>query len=166
MSSTRMTWSGKQGATRSFRARHVSWLSADVIPWLYMVAALCLIGALGFVHVGQASHVANLIGDMEELEANLYDLKQQNNSLRLRIAEHEQMSRLRERAREMGFVEAESIEYMVVTVDEAQLITGDGRGAAIESADVDSLPQLPASWSGVLQQFAHWMGMARAGSIH
>ncbi len=166
MSSTRVTWPGKQGATRSFRARYVPWLSADLIPWLYMVAALCMIGALGFVHVGQASHVASLIGDMEELEAALYDLKQQNNALRLRIAEQEQMSRLMERARAMGFVEAESIEYVVVVVDEERLIMGDGREAASNLAGVDSLPHLPVSWRGIVQQFARWMGIARARSIH
>jgi hypothetical protein len=164
MSSTRVTWSGKQGATGSLRARNVPWLSADVIPWLYMAAALCLIGALGFVHVGQASHVAGLIEDMEGLEADLYDLKQQNNALRLQIAEHEQMSDLKERALAMGFVEAESIEYVVVVVDELHSSAGDGGGADVGRAGGGSPPSLPVSWHGVLQQFTNWMGLAQARS--
>ncbi len=165
MSSTRVTWSGNQGATRSFRARHIPWLSADVIPWLYMAGALCLIGALGFVYVGQASHVASLIGDMEHLEASLYDLKQQNNALRLEIAQHEQMPQLRERAQAMGFVEAESIDYVVVVVDEELSVTGDGGRGDVGQAGLGPLSQLPVSWQGVWQQFTNWVGVARARPI-
>lgn len=164
MSSTRVTWSGRQGSIRSLRARNLLWLSADVMPWLYMAAALCLIGALGFVHVGQASHVASLIEDMEGLEADLYDLKQQNNALRLRIAEHEQMPGLKERALAMGFVEAESIEYVVVVVDELHSPAADGGEADGGRAGGDLPPPLPVAWHGVLQQFTNWMGLARARS--
>ncbi len=165
MSSTRITWSGEQGATRSFRARHVPWLSADLIPWLYMAAALCLIGTLGFVYVGQASQVASLIGDMEDLESDFYDLKQQNNALRLEIAQYEQVSQLRERAQALGFVEAETIEYVVVVLDEEHAVTNDSGRTGVGQAGLGPLSQLPASWHGIWRQFTNWVGVAGAQSM-
>ena len=118
------------------------------------------------MHVGQASHVASLIEDMEGLEADLYDLKQQNNALRLQIADHERMSELKERALAMGFVEPESIEYVVVVVDELHSSPGDGRGADVRRAGGGSPASLPLSWHGVLQQFTNWMGLAQPPSPH
>jgi len=127
-----------------------------------MAVALCLIGALGFVYVGQASQVASLIGDMEDLEADCYDLKQKNNAFRLEIAQYEQLSQLRERAQALGFVEAETVEYVVVVVDEAHTVNNGSGRAGVGQAGLGPLVQLPASWHGIWRQFTNWVGVARA----
>ncbi len=141
------------------------WLSADVGPWLYVLAALFLISLLGFVHVGQASYVARQVEDMGKLESQLYELKHRNNTLRLRIAQREQMPWIKQQARAMGFSEPQHIEYVEVWVDEPPPAAGGGAEHEGRAPAPLALSQLPGWWHGALRQFSDWVrvGNSRAG---
>jgi len=92
-------------------------VSVNTRPWLYAGIVLCLIISLGFVYLIQAGHVARQVEDMESLELEVQVLKRENSALLLEIAQSEQVARVKQRARQLGFSEPASVEYVVVQIE-------------------------------------------------
>jgi hypothetical protein len=114
MSSSRMAVS-TSNTLIGHRFAHVS---VNVRPWVYAGVVLCLIVSLGFVYLIQAGHVARQVEQMELLEVDVQRLKRANSALLLEIAQSEQVARTKQRARQMGFSEPSSVEYVVVQMEE------------------------------------------------
>jgi len=138
-------------------------MSLDLRPWLYAGVLVCLVVSLGFVYLTQAGHVARQIEEMEVLELKLQRLKHQNSALLLEIAEYEQVGRIKQQARQLGFAEPEDVEYVVVHLDEAAPQPQDQMARA-NPENHESLSSVlmaaasPASWRQMLMgQFSDWM---------
>jgi cell division protein FtsL len=136
--------------------------SLDLRAWLYVGVLLCLVISLAFVYLTQAGHVARQIEEMEDLELRLQRLKQENSALLLEIAQSEQVGRIKQRARELGFAEPEGVEYLVVQLDETTLPQEQTLPADPDNHDsVASALMAAASQGGWRQmltgQFSDWM---------
>jgi len=138
-------------------------MSLDLRPWLYAGVLVCLVVSLGFVYLTQAGHVARQIEEMEGLELKLQRMKHQNSALLLEIAGSEQMGRIKQQARQLGFAEPEDVEYVVVQLDEAAPQPQD-RTARADPENHESLSSAwmaaasPASWRQMwMGQFSDWM---------
>lgn len=102
-----------------------NWLehALDRQPWrtqrqAFALAALSFIVALiiGGLYLAQAATQSTTGRQLEELIAQRNQIEQANEQLRAQIAQLRSVPRLRQRAREMGFVEAgrANIEYIIV----------------------------------------------------
>jgi len=125
--------------------------------WLYVVAMLVLLSLLGFLYLTQTSQVTIQIDEMQTLERQLHELKQANSELLLQIAQYEQLSRIQQEAKAMGFGKPQHIEYVQVLVDEPTPLSGDAtiHSGAAPSRIADS--HLPDWWHRILRQFAAWI---------
>lgn len=161
--------SGRTAVTRSARALGQARprLPSEVGPWLYILFLLCLIGLVAFLYLAQTASVALQIEEMESLEKDLRDLKWDNNALLLQIAQHQQMSRIKQEATAMGLAEAEHVEHVEVLLDQPDA----SLGGDIEHDSPSSLPMasshLPAWLNQVARQFGRWTsgGIVRADEL-
>lgn len=78
---------------------------------LALVVALALIAAFYLILV---SHTAACGRHIEQLRAELFRLQRENEQLELEIATEGSVSRLWERAIELGFVPAEQVEFLTI----------------------------------------------------
>lgn len=98
------------------RARSWLWLSeAQVAMGWFMVLGLAAL--LGTIYLSQASRIATTGRRMQELQAQLDDLKRQNAELERDIAGAQALDRLRAGAERLGFEPADpdDLEYIVVS---------------------------------------------------
>ena len=123
---------------------------------LGMLIMLVVLSLLGWIYLTQASHVATTTRRIEELQIDKARLEQQNLELRVEIAELESVSRLAERAKELGFdsVALDDAEFVVASVPDVDLAQAalsaqdEGWGAGDQSK----------SWlDSVAAQFAAWV---------
>jgi hypothetical protein len=164
MASNRIAFSQNHGPAsrtlpRGLVGGYLSWLSVDVGPWLYVLALLCLVSLLAFAHLGQASHVAQQVGEMEKLEDDVQTLKRDNNSLRLEIAQYEQLERIKQQAQMQGLGKPERTQFVKALLDEPEA----SRGASEENtrpALEASSAVLPVWLHGALGQFTNWIQMS------
>jgi hypothetical protein len=138
-------------------------LSLDVRRWAYVFALLCLIALLAFVYLTQASQVAREIEQMQSLEQEIQDVKRRNNALLLEIAQYEQMPRVKQLARQLGFGEPEDVEYLEVVVDEPAVPSKSEMTRASLSPVVDSTQPNVSWWQKAFNQFTGW---TNGGAAH
>jgi cell division protein FtsL len=113
-----------------------------------MLIILVVLSLLGWIYLTQASHVATTSRRVQELEDQKNKLHEENLRLMSEIASLESVSRLDERARELGFVDAnlEDADFLLVQElpDVEEQASGDG--------------SLVARWlDNVTLQFAAWV---------
>ena len=154
-----------QGWVRGTLVSHLAdiampWTSAEVRPWLYVIASLCLVSLLAFIQLSQASLVSRQIDVMESLERDVLVLRQRQNLLRLQIAEYERMPRIKQEARALGLGEAQHIEYVRVPAVDAAATRAGGVQVRTEPPHTAMFVGLPAWLSSALRQFADWVGLA------
>jgi len=144
--------------------RAISEPADDLKRWLYVLVLLVLVSLVAFLYLAQASYVAKQTEEMKALESNLRELKKDNNALLLRIAQYEQMPRIEQEARALGFGEPEHIGYVEVVLDEpAPLLGGEAAPDSLSpSPDVSS--HLPTWLHNVLCQFREWVNLGTAGA--
>jgi hypothetical protein len=131
-----------------------------------------LISLLAFVYLTQASHVARQIEQMENLERDLQQLKQQNDDIRLQIADNEQLPRIKEQAQKMGLAQPEQMQYLEVVSDEpvsasqqavpvrASQPAAGGDKSAHGSASPAAETASSSGWGhALLSQFSAWVGV-------
>lgn len=97
------------------RAKRLSWLT-EAQAALGWGIILVLVAVLGTIYLSQASRIAVTGRQVQMMQNELETLKRDNANVEQTIAESQSLSRLQERAREMGFVAAqpETIEYLVI----------------------------------------------------
>lgn len=126
--------------------------------WVYALLVLVVVSVLTFIYLMQASYVAGQVDTMSKLEQELHSIKQAISETRLKIADNEGLERLQAEARQMGFREPESVEYIDVYVP------ADGQMEAVSNPGWPSQAwrgqqgKKPAGGliSSAIQQFRDW----------
>ena len=77
---------------------------------ILLVVAVTLVASIYLVLVSRTSAKGRHI---EQLQAELFRLRRENERLEVKIAEESAVSRLMERAKALGFVPAEQVEFLV-----------------------------------------------------
>lgn len=112
-----MTQPTPQRPTRSLRqqAKRLIWLTEAqaALGWGIIIILVALLGA---VYLTQASRIAATGRQVQILQGDLTDIKRVNSTLERQIAEAQSLPLLQERARALGYVQANpnDIEYLVV----------------------------------------------------
>ncbi len=112
-----MTQPTPQRPTRSLRqqAKRLVWLTEAqaALGWGIIIILVALLGA---IYLTQASRIAATGRRVQILQSDLTDIKRVNSTLERQIAEAQSLSLLQERARALGYVQANpnDIEYLVV----------------------------------------------------
>jgi cell division protein FtsB len=126
-----------------------------------IVLLLLLVGSLiGSFYLNQASQTTAAGLEIVRLTREREKWRQENADLRRRIAEMESLSRIEERAAELGLVKAESVEYLVVenlpAEDTGAETTPSSLTPPPDQAEVS--PSEASDWWGELaDQFASWI---------
>ena len=119
-----------------------------------MLIMLVVLSLLGWIYLTQASHVATTSRRIEELQRDKARLEQQNLELAVQIAAMESVSRLAERARELGFVNValDDADFLVAAVpDEVQLLEASEESESVARSE-------SAGWlARVSSQFTDWV---------
>ena len=137
-------------------------------PWTFtgktmglFLLVIVLGGLIGSFHLNQASYVATAGLEIVGLTKERERLRQDNAELRRRIAEMETLHNVGRRAEELGFIETESVEYLII--DKLPLETVEQAASAhtqVEDVDQDeprSISSELARWSEELtDQFESW----------
>lgn len=91
------------------------------LPWqldsklaIMILSALALVSLVAGVYLSQASSVTATTYHIDELRLELNQLQNKNATLVLEIAQHESLSRVEKRARELGFSPTRNVEYMTI----------------------------------------------------
>jgi uncharacterized membrane protein len=108
------------------------------------------VGTLGVLYLSQVAMEASRGRQMRTMIADRDELERQNEELRVEIAEMESLPRLQARARDLGFVEANSsqIRYMVV-----EGYTANRQATVVQQEDVEDQTQLEYN-----ETFDNWVG--------
>lgn len=133
--------------------------------WIYAPLVLVVLTVLTFVYLLQASHVAGQVKEMSKLEQDLHDIKQAISETRLKIADHEGLERIQTEAREMGFREPESVEYIEVylpSVEQIETASGPGWPSQAWSNPQGTKPA-GGLFSSAIQQFKDWASPKETG---
>ncbi len=134
-------------------------VSADVRPWLFVIAALCLVSVLAFVQLSQASYVARQLDEMSRLESDMLAIRQRNNTLRLKIAEYGRMPRIVQEARALGLGEAERVEYVAVSIS-GMPATAQTRTQPEQAQPLANSLHLPSWLQAAFREFAELVRIA------
>jgi hypothetical protein len=119
-----------------------------------MLIMLLVLSLLGWIYLTQASHVATTSRRIEELQRDKTRLEQENLELGVQIADMESVSRLAERAQELGFVivALDDADFLVAAVpDEVQLVE------AYEESESGARSESVGWLARVSSQFADWV---------
>jgi cell division protein FtsL len=81
---------------------------------LGMLLMLITFSLIGWLYLTQASSLTTTSFQIEQLRAELAELKQQNAQLELEMAEWEALPRIEQRARELGFGPPSQVNYLAV----------------------------------------------------
>jgi hypothetical protein len=123
---------------------------------LGMLIMLVVLSLLGWIYLTQASHVATTTRRIEGLQIDKARLEQQNLELMVEIADLESVSRLAERAKELGFttVALGDAEFVVAAVPDVDL----SRVALSGDDEELSAGAQTKSWlDSVAAQFTAWV---------
>ena len=122
---------------------------------LGMLIMLVVLSLLGWIYLTQASHVATTTRRIEELQIDKARLEQQNLELVVEIADLESVSRLAERAVELGFttVALDDAEFVVAAVPDVDL----SRVAHLGDEGLDAESQSKSWLDSVAAQFTAWV---------
>lgn len=115
-----------------------------------MIGVLCILAAfalLGWIYLAQAGQVAITGRRVQNLEAQKYQLQEQNLELMAQIAEYESVTRLAERAEALGFVRLplDQVEFLAVVEPQEQTTMLAGASPT------------QGWWGQVTAQFTAWM---------
>jgi hypothetical protein len=114
---------------------------------LGILLLMLAVSLLGWVYLTQASHVATTSVRVQELEAEMTRVEQENWQLMAEIAELESVSRLAARAQELGFVMA--------AADESEFLAMSAQAPAAVAVSGDGSPTV-MWWDNVTAQFTAW----------
>jgi cell division protein FtsB len=142
-------WSGK----------HTAWkLSGKAMGVLVL---LLLLGSLiGSFYLNQASQTTAAGLETLKLTREREYWRQENAELRKQIAQMESLARIRARAEELGFVEAEKVEYLVVrspSLEHLPVDTSSRRASSDRGLPGPATPQPTDWWGELAAQFQSWM---------
>ncbi len=132
--------------------------SKAALGFLLLLATFSLVG---WLYLSQASAVTTTSYRIDELRVELDQLKNQNASLSLEIAELEALSRVEARARDIGFEPTTGFEYLPVThypmplESEATLYGATHIESSIDAYAVEV--ESPGWWVEKLDAFAAWL---------
>jgi hypothetical protein len=139
--------------------RYTAWgLSGKTMA---LVLLLLVVGSLiGSFYLNQASQTTAAGLEVVRLTREREHWRQENAGLRTQIAEMESLSRIETRASELGFVEAETVEYLVV--DAPVVVDTEGEYSPTPLApDLDvaepSSPEARDWWGELAAQLASWV---------
>jgi cell division protein FtsL len=138
---------------------------------------LILISLLGWLYLTQASQVTTAGYRIYELETERARLQRENARLMLEIAELERLEDIETRARQLGFVPPEQVEYLVVAdyppdhPSPGQLTTAFGKeDLTLGSPEQDKIGNkavgaaLADWWEKLVSQFTVWITV-QPGSV-
>lgn len=117
-----------------------------VLGW----GVILVLGALvGSIYVNQASQIASVGRRVQVMQAELSEIKRENNAVEREIAQAQQIDRLQAEAARLGFVPAntENIEYIIIPNYPEDKPMGDPLAAQPTAVP---LPEPPATLSEVL----------------
>jgi cell division protein FtsB len=131
---------------------------------------LILVSLLGWLYLTQASQVTTTGYRIYELERERASLQRENAKLMLEIAELERLESVEARARQLGFVSPERLEYLVVAdyppdhPSSGQLAaTFEGENLALDSSKQEKTGKqavgaaLAGWWEEMVSQFNIWI---------
>lgn len=131
--------------------------SSEVSPWFYVLALLCLVSLLAFLYLALANYVACEMDETAILEEKIQKTKDANNKLRLEIVLKEDPVRIQQEAKQMGFAEAQRVEYLEVVLDEpAASPASSGQQLSVTGAS-----SAPGWWDNMVRQFRDWVASVR-----
>jgi cell division protein FtsL len=147
----------------NWAARYSAWGLSGKALGIFLL--LLVLGSLvGSFYLNQASKTTAAELEIERLTREREDLRQENAHLRKQIAHKESLTRVKKRARELGFVEPETVEYLIVQCP-ARENSDDWTAAPppwAERASVSPPPTESADWWGdVMAHFQSWMSVQR-----
>ncbi len=139
------------------------------LPWqldskaaLGFLLILGTFSLVGWLYLTQASAVTATSYRIDELRLELDQLKNQNATLGLQIAQLEALPRVEQRARELGFQPTNDVRYLAVS--NYPLVAGENDSASngpFQSQEpLQVFPSKPVSsawWVDLLDSFAAWL---------
>jgi hypothetical protein len=139
--------------------RYSAWgLSGKTLGLLLLL--LVLGSLIGSFYLNQASQTTAAGLEITRLTREREYWRQENAHLRKLIAQREALSSITARAEELGFVQPEEVEYLLVESPANPDVSAGGLTPA-DSADHDrSNPQTPGAeewWRGLVARFVSWM---------
>lgn len=123
---------------------------------------LLLVSLIGSFYLNQASHTAAAGLEITELMEERERLRQDNAELRKRIADKESLGTVRSRAQELGFIERQDVEYLIVDNLPAEpsderlplSVVAENRKPREPNSDA---PALAYWWDELIAQLESWM---------
>jgi hypothetical protein len=146
---------------RSDNAGRPSWGFTRKNMGLFLL--LLIVGSLiGSFYLSQASQAATAGLEVMRLTGEREYWRQENADLRRQIAEKEALSSVRERAKELGFRERETEEYLIIDQLPTELPDQEiSPSAAVEDRDPDEPRSISSEqahwWEELIAQFESWM---------
>ncbi len=147
----------------SFRPEHV----IRQLPWqldskaaLGFLLILATFSLVGWLYLTQASAVTTTSYRIDELRLELDQLENQNATLTLEIAHLEAMSRIKTRARELGYGPTTNVRYLPVAnyPAKAEEKTASNTFTGIEEAEKYGVEVAPVPWwMEMLDELAVWL---------
>lgn len=126
-----------------------------------LVLLLLVVGSLiGSFYLNQASQTTAAGLEVVRLTRERERLRQENAGLRAQIAEMESLTRIEARAAEMGFVEAETVQYLVVDAPVVEDTEGEYSSATLAPDSGIAEPSAPETrdwWGELAAQLASWV---------
>lgn len=126
-----------------------------------LVLLLLVVGSLiGSFYLNQASQTTAAGLEIVRLTREREYWRQENAGLRRQIAEMEALSRIETRAAELGFVEADGVEYLVVDaplVEDTESDYSPTPYAPEQGAAEPSPPEARDWWGELAAQITSWM---------
>ncbi len=128
-----------------------------------LVLVLVLGSLVGSFYLNQASHTAAAGMEVVRLTRERERWRQENAELRKQIYETESLSNVKRRAEELGFVEAEAVEYL--TVQNLPVERPEQEAPAPSRREQASGNEVASDevawWEELMLQFESWMDVRR-----
>ncbi|MFQ5612397.1 MAG: hypothetical protein ACE5H9_09715 [Anaerolineae bacterium] len=130
--------------------RQMPW-SVDGKAALGLLLIIVTVSLVGWLYLSQASYLTATSYRVEELRIKLETVQQANAALELEIAQLESLSRIEQRALELGFRPPDEVRYLAVA-NYPDAETG-------AQHNVEPQPEDPVTswWQNVLVQFGAWL---------
>ena len=126
---------------------------------------LLVLGSLvGSFYLNQASKTTAAGLEIARLTSEREYWRQENASLRKQIANMESVTRIRRRAAELGFVEPDAVEYLVVECPPLEHSDGESLAPSPWAERASVAPQSAESadwWGNLVSHFHSWMSLQR-----
>lgn len=139
--------------------RYSAWgLSGKTLGLLLLL--LVLGSLIGSFYLNQASQTTAAGLEITQLTREREYWRQENAHLRERIAEREALSSIRPRAQELGFVQPEVVEYLLVESPSNPDTSADALAPPRPAERDLAKPQMPGSegwWRELVARFVSWM---------